>query len=98
MATNHFRVQSEHLTRREALKALGIAFAGVFAGACAGAPNKTGASEPSATGDFSARFAAFEPANEPDVLDLSNVSWPDFVTRAGPEVKGLYEYQVQHGE
>ena len=51
-----------------------------------------------ATGaDFSARFAAYEPAPEPNG-DLSKVVWPDYVLRAGPEVRQLYEFQVTHGE
>ena len=29
---------------------------------------------------------------------MSKVVWPDFVLRAGPDVKRLYEFQVTHGE
>ena len=47
--------------------------------------------------DFSARFAGYEPAPEPNG-DLSKVVWPDYVLAAGPEVKRLYEFQVTHGE
>jgi Protein of unknown function with PCYCGC motif len=47
--------------------------------------------------DFSARFAGFKPAPEPNGK-LAKVVWPDFVTRAGPEVKRLYEFQITHGE
>jgi hypothetical protein len=49
------------------------------------------------TTDFAARFAHFKAAPEPNG-DLSKVVWPDFVTKAGPEVKRLYEFQVTHGE
>ncbi len=47
--------------------------------------------------DFSARFAGFEAAPEPNG-DLSKVVWPDYVLNTGPEVKRLYEFQVTHGE
>jgi hypothetical protein len=47
--------------------------------------------------DFSARFAGFDPAPEPNG-DLSMVRWPSFVTDAGPEVRELYEFQITHGE
>ena len=36
-------------------------------------------------------------ADEPNG-DLAMVVWPDFVTRAGPDVKSLYEFQIQNGE
>ena len=49
-----------------------------------------------ATEDFSARFAGYEAAPEPDG-DLSKVVWPDYVLDGGPEVKRLYEFQVTHG-
>src|SRR6266540_3582000 len=48
--------------------------------------------------DFSARFASFQPAPEPSLTDFSKVVWPDYVTRAGPEVKSLYEFQLQNGD
>jgi hypothetical protein len=47
--------------------------------------------------DFSERFAGYEPASEPNG-DLSKVVWPDFVLDAGPEVKRLYEFQVENGD
>lgn len=47
--------------------------------------------------DFSARFAAYRPAPEPNG-NLAKVVWPEFVTQAGPEVKRLYEFQITHGE
>ena len=50
-----------------------------------------------ATKDFSARFAGYEAAPEPNG-DLSKVVWPDYVLAAGPQVKRLYEFQVTHGE
>ena len=50
----------------------------------------------SAGTDFSDRFAGYEPADEPDG-DLSKVVWPAFVTRHGPEVQRLYEFQITNG-
>ena len=47
--------------------------------------------------DYSTRFAGYKPAPEPNGK-LAKVVWPDFVTRAGPEVKRLYEFQITHGE
>jgi uncharacterized protein with PCYCGC motif len=47
--------------------------------------------------DFSARFAGYKAAPEPNG-DLSKVVWPDYVLEAGPEVKLLYEFQITHGQ
>jgi hypothetical protein len=47
--------------------------------------------------DYSVYFARFAPADEPNG-DLAKVVWPDYVLRAGPEVKRLYEFQVVNGE
>ena len=47
--------------------------------------------------DFSARFAGFPVADEPNG-DLARVVWPDFVERAGGDVKRLYEFQVVNGD
>jgi uncharacterized protein with PCYCGC motif len=49
------------------------------------------------TEDFSARFAGYEAAPEPNG-EMSKIVWPDFVLNGGPEVKRLYEFQVTHGE
>ena len=46
--------------------------------------------------DHSERFAAYEPAVEPNG-DLSKVRWPDFVLRAGAEVQALYAFQIENG-
>jgi hypothetical protein len=91
---------SEVITRRRALSSLlALAGAGLAVAACglkAGdlAAGSTGTTAP---GDFSARFAAYEAADEPNG-DLAKVTWPAFVTRAGPEVRALYEFQIQNGE
>lgn len=47
--------------------------------------------------DFAARFAGFEPADEPNG-DLDRVVWPDFVIDAGPDIQRLYAFQVMNGE
>jgi hypothetical protein len=46
--------------------------------------------------DLPTRFAAYDPAPEPNA-DISKVVWPDFVTAAGPEVKALYVFQLRNG-
>ncbi len=95
------------LTRREALKIVGYSTAGLVIAACGGS-GKQGGISARPTGDapvtaggaatgYSARFAAFEAAPEPNA-DLSKIVWPNFVTQAGPEVRGLYEFQLTHGE
>ena len=48
-------------------------------------------------GDFSARFTAYDVADEPNG-DLAKVTWAAFVMRAGSEVQQLYAFQVTHGE
>jgi hypothetical protein len=72
------------------------ATAGVWLAATGGDKPLSTAPERPAT-DFSARFAGYEAAPEPNG-DLAKVVWPEFVTRAGPEVKRLYEFQITHGE
>ena len=47
--------------------------------------------------DFSARFAGYKPAPEPNG-GPRKVEWPDYVTDAEPEVKRLYEFQITHGD
>jgi hypothetical protein len=62
------------------------------------------ATEPTATSappapqfPYEDRFAAFEPAPEPNG-DLAKVVWPEFVLQAPPIVKTLYEFQITHGD
>jgi hypothetical protein len=52
---------------------------------------------PTPSQDFSARFAEFQPADEPNG-DLAMVSWPAFVAEAGGDVPGLYAFQVLNGD
>lgn len=92
---------SGDLSRRDALKVITLGGAGVLLAACGGATGANG-STPAATGgasttDYSARFAAFQAADEPNA-DPAKIEWPDFVTSAEPEVKQLYEFQLRNGE
>ena len=87
--------------RRRALLLVGSTFAGLLAAACAGqqagAGSQAARTNPNEAGDFSARFAAFEAADEPNA-DPAKVVWPAWMTRAGPEVRQLYEFQLVNGE
>lgn len=85
------------LSRRRFLT-VGLASAGAAAivAAC-GSGAKPNAKTAAPADDFSARFARYTAADEPNG-DLSKVVWPDYVTAAGPEVQRLYEFQVTHGD
>ena len=79
---------------------LGVAAAGLLTAACSGSGARGGTNsdpERGASADFSARFAGFEAADEPNA-DPAKITWPAFVTRAGPEVQRLYEFQLVNGE
>jgi Protein of unknown function with PCYCGC motif len=91
--------QAGSISRRHALRLIGVGTAGVALAGCGGATSgPTSGSDASVEEvDYAARFAGFAPADEPDG-DLSKVIWPDFVTEAGPEVRRLYEFQVVNGE
>ena len=92
-------------SRRDMLKLLGVSAAGLALTACGSGNSGTGGAAPGATSgqgngqevDFSARFAKFPVADEPNG-DLSKVVWPDFIKEAGPEVQSLYEFQIMNGE
>jgi hypothetical protein len=78
----------------------GAAAAGLLDAACGGSGARSGGGPDPARGastDFSARFAAFEVADEPNA-DPAKVTWPSFVTRAGSDVQRLYEFQLVNGE
>jgi hypothetical protein len=47
--------------------------------------------------DFSTRFAGYKAAPEPNG-NLRKVVWPEYVLKAGPEVRRLYEFQITHGQ
>src|SRR5438067_2168541 len=106
------RRRGHALTRRRALAVLGGAAlvtacgqrAATGSGAFlpAGTPAPAGAAPGTAWKtvqpvDFSARFAAFPVADEPNA-DPAKVVWPDFVQRAPGDVKKLYEFQLVNGE
>lgn len=81
--------------------ALLLAACGIGSGADQGAtPTASTAAPapppPASATDFSARFANFTAADEPEG-DLHKVVWPDFVTKAGPEIQQLYAFQVTNG-
>ena len=86
------------LTRRRALSLLAAGGAvTLLGGGCGGGPGSQQARGGAGATDYSARFAQYEPADEPNG-DLAKVTWPAFVTRAGPEVQRLYAFQVQNGD
>lgn len=100
MAQRSFRGLTR-LKRRRGIKMIGLGGLGMMLAACGAdrAPTATArASAPASAGgsDFSARFAGYEAADEPEG-DLSKVVWPGFVTRAGPEIQRLYAFQVTNG-
>jgi len=101
MAPNQRKKRSQPTaSRRQVLRTIGLGAAGLaILGSGGLAARRLWPSSGSDGGavDFSERFAAFEPAEEPNG-DVSKVVWPAFVTRAGPEVKGLYEFNIQNGE
>lgn len=84
-------------SRRRVLQALGMGAAGVVLGGCGGVTGRPGDGGGGGATDFSTRFAAFEPADEPNG-DPSKVVWPDWMDRFDPEVKELYAFQVEHGD
>ena len=85
------------LTRRQFIGAGVVAAASGAAGAVAlVADAEEAAAARRQSKDYSARFAKYDVADEPDG-DLTKVVWPAFVINAGPEVKRLYEFQITNG-
>lgn len=89
-------------SRRWAVSALGLTTAGAVLTACGGSGQQTASNiepegGPATPTDFAARFAAFEPADEPNG-DLAQIVWPEFVTAAGPDIERLYAFQVGNGD
>ncbi len=84
------------LTRRRFL-AVGFGSVGLIAVSACSSNSKPSAGSGSSPEDLSTRFARYQAADEPNG-DLSKVVWPAFVTEAGAEVKGLYEFQVVNGQ
>ncbi len=98
MTANRDDAEFRPLTRRHVLVAGAVSVAGIALAACSSSGSGQATSTSSATTtDFSQRFARFTADTEPNG-DLAKVVWPDFVTSAGPEVKGLYQFQITHGE
>lgn len=59
-------------------------------------PSATLADELEGLVDYSARFAQYEPADEPNG-DLAKVVWPQWLLDLDPEIKQLYEFQILNG-
>lgn len=102
MPDNIIHARSRVLNRRRALTYFGLSAVGVVLAGCGALDNEpardTAAGDNAATpADFSARFAAYQPADEPNG-DLSKVVWPAFILRAGGDIKQLYEFQVVNGD
>jgi hypothetical protein len=85
----------ESMSRRRVAALIAAGAAGTLLTACGGVAG-TPQREPAAN-DFAARFAGFAAADEPNG-DLTKVVWPDFVLRAGGDVRVLYEFQVVNGD
>ncbi len=84
-------------TRRALVRTIGIGAVLPLLAACGGADEPTDAGEEAAAADVSARFAGFEPADEPNG-DLAKVIWPGWLDQFDPEVKRLYAFQVENGD
>ena len=89
------------LSRRQALGSFMLPAAGLTLTACGGTqlretPVPAAQDSAQAPPDFSALFAQFEPADEPNG-DLAKVIWPQWLLELDPEVKQLYEFQILNG-
>jgi hypothetical protein len=88
------------ICRRRALGAIILGGTGLLVTACGGPQSgrAPGPAVPAANegSDLSARFAAFEVADEPNG-DLTKVVWPEWLEQFDPEVKRLYEFQILNG-
>lgn len=83
---------------RRRLLVMGLTSAAALAAnGCSSGTKSTSDAAGSNTDDVSGRFAGFTVADEPNG-DPTKVVWPDFVTAGGPELQGLYEFQITHGE
>lgn len=87
-------------SRRSVLGAMAVGGAGLLLTACGAGESRFGSAplqpEAGEIDDLAARFAGFEPADEPNG-DLARVVWPDWMARFDPEVKRLYEFQIVNG-
>jgi hypothetical protein len=90
----HLTAVTPLLTRRRVAAVLGAAAVSTALTGCLGGSKQS----PGGTvEDFSARFAGFEPDDEPNG-DLSKVTWPNFILRAGGDIRELYEFQILNGD
>ncbi len=88
-------------TRRRFLSTVSIGTMGAVLAGCGGTqivtPPQSGGEDSTADlPDYSARFAEFAAADEPNG-DLSKVVWPEWMAQFDPEVKRLYEFQILNG-
>lgn len=90
-------------TRRRVLQTASMGSVGVLLTGCGSGQLISRVQEPTpasvpaaATQDFSALFAQYEPADEPNG-DLTRVEWPQWLLELDPEVKQLYEFQILNG-
>ncbi len=84
-------------SRRRFLTVASLGTTTLLLTSCGGSSSKDNEPATTSSTDFSARFASFEPADEPNG-NLSRVTWPAFVLNAGGDVQSLYEYQILHGD
>ena len=87
-----------HLSRRAALAVLAAGTVTTALGGCrsSGRDAATG-DQRAGSVDFAARFAVFEPADEPNG-NPAKVTWPDWLDEFDSEVRRLYEFQVVNGD
>lgn len=94
-----FPIERGH-SRRQAIGIVVLGGTGVLLTACTSLEARREAGDdrvvPDETADVSARFASFEPADEPNG-DLSKVVWPEWLAQFDPEVKSLYAFQIVNG-
>ena len=69
----------------------------LLANSCSSSSSGTARNTDATPEDLEARFSGFQAADEPNG-NLAGVDWPSFVTDADAEVKGLYEFQITHGQ
>jgi hypothetical protein len=82
------------MRRREFLVSASVtALGGAGVVACGG----TGFSKSIDKHDLPGYFSQFQADDEPNA-DLAKIIWPSYVTKADPEVKTLYEFQLTHGD
>lgn len=97
--TNDIPPGSPRRSRRQVIGVLVLGGTGALLTGCGGLEagrETSGRVASDAPIDFSARFAAFAAADEPNG-DLAKVEWPAWLAKFDPEVKRLYEFQIVNG-